>query len=57
MIVDVWDALRSDRPYRGAWREEKVRAHIARAAGKRFDPEIVNTFLTKVLEKPGKAPR
>ncbi len=51
MIVDVWDALRSDRPYRGAWREEKVRAHIARAAGKRFDPKIVDTFLNKVLGK------
>lgn len=57
MIVDVWDALRSDRPYRGAWREEKVRAHIARASGKRFDPKIVDIFINKVLEKSGRSKR
>jgi len=44
-IVDVWDALCSDRPYRLAWPEEKVREHIREQAGKAFDPHIVDLFL------------
>lgn len=49
-VVDVWDALRSDRPYRDAWPEEKVRAHIRDNAGILFDSEIVDTFL-KLLDE------
>ena len=48
-IVDVWDALRSDRPYRKSWAEEKVKVHIQRAAGQAFDPEIVEVFIKDVL--------
>ncbi len=48
-IVDVWDALRSDRPYRKSWAEEKVKMHIQRAAGQAFDPEIVEVFIKDVL--------
>jgi putative two-component system response regulator len=48
-IVDVWDALRSDRPYRKSWAEEKVKMHIQRAAGQAFDPEIVEIFIQEVL--------
>jgi HD-GYP domain-containing protein (c-di-GMP phosphodiesterase class II) len=44
-VVDVWDALRSDRPYRKAWPAEQVIEHIQRQAGKHFDPEIVPVFL------------
>jgi PAS domain S-box-containing protein len=44
-VVDVWDALRSDRPYRPAWPDEKVREHIRSLAGTHFDPEIARTFL------------
>jgi HD-GYP domain-containing protein (c-di-GMP phosphodiesterase class II) len=44
-VVDVWDALRSDRPYRSAWPEEKVRERIRSLAGSQFDPAIVETFL------------
>jgi putative nucleotidyltransferase with HDIG domain len=43
-VVDVWDALRSDRPYRSAWPEEKVLAHIRSAAGTHFDPQVVKVF-------------
>jgi response regulator RpfG family c-di-GMP phosphodiesterase len=43
--VDVWDALLSDRPYRAAWREEKVRDHIRSLAGAYFDPKVVEAFL------------
>ncbi|MEI7770852.1 MAG: HD domain-containing phosphohydrolase [Chloroflexales bacterium] len=49
-VVDVWDALRSDRPYRAAWCEEKVRAHIQSLAGSHFDPAVVDLFLTVVDE-------
>jgi putative nucleotidyltransferase with HDIG domain len=50
-VVDVWDALRSDRPYRDAWPEEKVIAYIREESGKHFDPRIVEIF----LEELGKA--
>ncbi|MCZ2121474.1 MAG: HD domain-containing protein [Anaerolineales bacterium] len=44
-IVDVWDALSHDRPYRPAWSPEKVRAYIQAESSKHFDPEIVAVFL------------
>ena len=44
-VVDVWDALLSDRPYRKAWSEEKARLHIQAEAGTHFDPHIVEVFL------------
>lgn len=49
-VVDVWDALSSDRPYRPAWPQEKVRAYLKEEAGKHFDPSIVEVFL-KILEE------
>ncbi|MBI4673103.1 MAG: PAS domain S-box protein [Chloroflexi bacterium] len=44
-VVDVWDALRSDRPYRPAWREDSVREYIRAQSGKHFDPKVVDEFL------------
>jgi HD-GYP domain-containing protein (c-di-GMP phosphodiesterase class II) len=44
-IVDVWDAIRSDRPYRPAWPEEKAIEYIKGLSGKQFDPRVVNAFL------------
>ncbi len=44
-IVDVWDALRSDRPYRPRWPEEKVREHLRASAGAHFDPQVASVFL------------
>jgi PAS domain S-box-containing protein/putative nucleotidyltransferase with HDIG domain len=44
-VVDVWDALRSDRPYRKAWSEEQTLEFIEEQAGKHFDPEVVRVFL------------
>ena len=44
-IVDVWDALSSDRPYRAAWSKEKVHEHIKSLAGTHFDPQVVDAFL------------
>ena len=47
-IVDVWDALSSDRPYRKAWPQEKVLAYIQEESGIHFDPEIVKTFMEMI---------
>ncbi|RLD06358.1 MAG: two-component system response regulator, partial [Chloroflexota bacterium] len=49
-VVDVWDALNSDRPYRKAWKKEKVLAHIHQEAGSHFDPQIVEIFLAIMKE-------
>jgi HD-GYP domain-containing protein (c-di-GMP phosphodiesterase class II) len=44
-VVDVYDALSSDRPYRPACPEEKVREYIRRESGTHFDPRVVDAFL------------
>ncbi|MFH1217144.1 MAG: HD domain-containing phosphohydrolase [Pseudomonadota bacterium] len=44
-IIDVWDALTSDRPYRPAWSREKTLAHIRAQSGTHFDPKVVAAFL------------
>jgi len=45
-IVDVWDALLSERPYRKAWSAEKVKDYLQMQAGKHFDPVVVKAFLS-----------
>lgn len=49
-IVDVWDALRSDRPYRKGWSVEKVREYIGSQSGTHFDPQALDLFLRVVSE-------
>jgi putative nucleotidyltransferase with HDIG domain len=44
-VVDVWDALLSDRPYRGAWAEDTAIEYLRAESGKYFDPQVVATFL------------
>ena len=44
-VVDVWDALRSDRPYRPAWSHERALDYIQEQAGKHFDPQVVEAFI------------
>lgn len=44
-VVDVWDALRSDRPYRPAWSKEEAIAFIRSETGSHFDPEVAKLFL------------
>ncbi len=44
-ISDIYDALRSDRPYRKAWSKEKANQYIQDGAGTRFDPQVVKKFL------------
>lgn len=47
-VVDVWDALTSDRPYRPAWSPEEARAYIREQSGKHFDPQVVDLFFKVV---------
>ena len=47
-VVDVWDALKTGRPYRAAWPEEKVRDHIRDGSGTHFDPQVVDMFMQLV---------
>ena len=49
-VVDVWDALSYDRPYRRAWSDEKVRNYLENQSGKHFDPLIVKSFL-RILDE------
>jgi PAS domain S-box-containing protein len=44
-IVDVYDALVSDRPYRKAWTQEKTLDYLLEFSGKHFDPKLIQTFL------------
>lgn len=44
-VIDNWDALNNDRPYRKAWPQEEVIDFIRRNAGMMFDPDIVDVFL------------
>ncbi|MEW5720661.1 MAG: HD domain-containing phosphohydrolase, partial [Chloroflexota bacterium] len=44
-LVDVWDALRSERPYRAAWSEEQAREYLRQQNGKHFDPRLLERFL------------
>jgi len=44
-VVDVWDALLSDRPYRSAWPMEQASEYLFEQRGKHFDPEITTIFL------------
>jgi PAS domain S-box-containing protein len=44
-IVDVWDALRSERPYRPAWPDTRVMEYLREQSGKHFDPMVADMFL------------
>jgi diguanylate cyclase (GGDEF)-like protein/PAS domain S-box-containing protein len=49
-IIDVWDALRSDRPYRKAWTKDKTLALINDEKGHHFDPQVVDAFLEMISQ-------
>lgn len=49
-VVDVWDALRSDRTYRKGWPVAKVLEYIRAQSGTHFDPQAVDLFLLVVAE-------
>jgi HD-GYP domain-containing protein (c-di-GMP phosphodiesterase class II) len=51
-VVDVWDALVSDRVYKTAWSREEARRYLAAQSGIEFDPDVVEAFLTLLDEEP-----
>jgi HD-GYP domain-containing protein (c-di-GMP phosphodiesterase class II) len=51
-IIDVFDALTSDRPYRGAWPREQALEYIQAQSGVYFEPAIVSAFMTMMKDIP-----
>ncbi len=49
-VIDVWDALTHDRPYRLAWPRQKTLDYIQEQSGKHFDPNVVEQFLHLVRD-------
>lgn len=47
-VVDVYDAITSDRPYREVWNKDKALKHIQSESGKYFDPEVVEAFIEMI---------
>ena len=50
-VVDIWDALLSDRPYRKAWPQEEVTQYLKDIAGTLLDPTVVEVFLRMIAEE------
>ena len=53
-VCDVYDALRTHRPYRGAWETEKVLKYIEDGAGSDFDPDIARIFVDLMRRMEGR---
>ncbi len=54
-LVDVYDALMSQRPYKQAWTHAAAVEEIAGMAGRQFDPELTGVFLELVERAPHRA--
>jgi hypothetical protein len=50
-VIDVWDALLSDRPYRSAWSEVETRAYLREQSGLLFDPKVLEAFF-ELIDDP-----
>jgi HD-GYP domain-containing protein (c-di-GMP phosphodiesterase class II) len=44
-VIDIWDALRYDRPYRRRWDRQQILEHIESLSGSHLDPRVVDIFL------------
>ncbi len=51
-VVDVWDALSSDRPYRSKWPGEKIRSHMQGLRGTHFESDVLDYFLEMMAQAP-----
>jgi hypothetical protein len=49
-VVDVWDSLTHERPYRAAWTAKKALDYIRRQGGTHFDPQVVEVFVMIIQE-------
>ena len=50
-VIDVFDALTSDRPYRPGWPRDKAIHYIHKESGLHFDPNVVEVFM-KLIDRP-----
>jgi len=55
-VVDVYDALRSDRPYRPGWPEDRVLEYLREQSSHHFDPRAVDAFLKMLRSCEGMRP-
>jgi HD-GYP domain-containing protein (c-di-GMP phosphodiesterase class II) len=53
-VCDVYDALRTNRPYREAWPSEKVLAYLEERGGTEFDGDIARAFVRMMRERESK---
>jgi putative two-component system response regulator len=51
-IADVYDALRSIRPYKDAWDHATTVDYIVKLAGTHFDPELIDLFISCTRNSP-----
>ena len=49
-VIDVWDALLTNRPYRDAWDTKTIVDYLRNETEARFDPEIIEIFLKMIGE-------
>jgi len=49
-LCNIYNALRTHRPYRGAWEEERVMGYLEEGAGTEFDPQLTRAFLAMLRE-------
>jgi putative two-component system response regulator len=55
-VVDVWDAVRSERPYSGAWSNERSLAHLRSISGTHLDPDVTEAFIELLASLEGTTP-
>lgn len=48
-VVEVWDVLRAERPYRSSWPAHEIEKYLQAQSGRLFDPQVVKIFLQKVV--------
>jgi len=53
-VCDVYDALRTNRPYRAAWEADKVLSYIEEKAGSEFEPQIAGKFVEMMRALEGR---
>ena len=53
-VCDVFDALRTKRPYRDAWETERVLGYLEEKSGSEFDPDVAGPFIRMMREMEGK---
>jgi len=52
MVIDAYDAMTSDRPYRTAMSHEQAMEEVAAHNGKQFDPDVVHAFAEMMASRP-----